>query len=106
VGSHDVMREQVEHLIELQKLPNVQVRIIPRAAGAYRAMGRSFKVLEFREAPEYKIAYAEHGAGGAIYLDASEAVRKVEKDYLHVASVALSPDDSVELLHQIARNYE
>ncbi|MGW0065775.1 Scr1 family TA system antitoxin-like transcriptional regulator, partial [Streptosporangium sandarakinum] len=31
-------REQLEHLVDLGKLPNVEIRVIPFSAGAHAAM--------------------------------------------------------------------
>ena len=46
VGGPEVMREQLAHLKEIAKLPNVTIQILPFSAGTHRAMRASFYVLE------------------------------------------------------------
>ncbi|HET9558475.1 MAG TPA: helix-turn-helix transcriptional regulator, partial [Actinomycetota bacterium] len=47
VGGREVMRGQLERLIEATKLPNVTLQILPFASGAHPAMVGSFAVLRF-----------------------------------------------------------
>jgi hypothetical protein len=47
VGGPEVMSHQLRRLLELTKLPNIDLRVIPMAAGAYPAMGTPFSLLSF-----------------------------------------------------------
>lgn len=46
VGGREVMRRQLLHLLELTKLTNVDLRVVP-AGRAYPAMGTPFSILSF-----------------------------------------------------------
>ncbi|GAA4424921.1 DUF5753 domain-containing protein [Actinokineospora soli] len=46
VGGPAVMREQLAHLKEVAKRPNISIRILPFSAGTHRAMRAAFNVLE------------------------------------------------------------
>lgn len=105
VGGAEVMRGQIEHLIEMSRQPNVNIMIIPNAVGAHRGMLTSFKLLEFPVAPNYKLAYTEH-LNGAIYVDDPVDVAVFEDAYRHLADAALKSIPSVALLEQIAKDYE
>ena len=100
VGGKEVMRGQLERLIEATKLPNVTLQILPFASGAHPAMGSAFSILRFadRELPD--IVYLEH-LTSALYLNKPDEVDQ----YLHVMESicvrAAAPDQTVELLDQI-----
>ncbi|WP_055486710.1 helix-turn-helix transcriptional regulator [Streptomyces sp. WMMB 322] len=68
VGTPQVMRGQIDRLIESAALPHVTVQIIPFAAGAHPAMFGPFQLFRF-EIPELPdIVYAE-SLSGAVYYD-------------------------------------
>jgi transcriptional regulator with XRE-family HTH domain len=66
-GGADVMRAQLGHLIEMAKLPNVTLQVLPlRAAG--RIPGGPFTILRFDDPDLPDVVYLEHLAG-ASHLD-------------------------------------
>jgi transcriptional regulator with XRE-family HTH domain len=100
VGGREVMRGQLERLVEATKLPNVTLQVLPFDSGAHPAMVGSFSVLRFpdRELPD--VVYLEH-LTSALYLDKPDEVDQ----YLHVMETicvrAAAPDQTVELLERI-----
>jgi DNA-binding XRE family transcriptional regulator len=100
VGGREVLRGQLERLIEAAKLPNVTLQILPFGSGAHPAMFGSFSVLRFadRELPD--VVYLEH-LTGANYLNKPDEVDR----YLHVMESicvrAAPPERTVELLDKI-----
>jgi DNA-binding XRE family transcriptional regulator len=100
VGGKEVMRGQLERLIEATKLPNVTLQILPFASGAHPAMVGSFSVLRFPDEELPDIVYLEH-LTSALYLNKPDEVDQ----YLHVMESicvrAAAPDQTVELLDQI-----
>ena len=100
VGGSEVMRGQLERLIEATKLPNVTLQILPFASGAHPAMVGSFTVLRFPDEELPDIVYLEH-LTSALYLNKPDEVDQ----YLHVMESicvrAAAPDQTVELLDQI-----
>jgi transcriptional regulator with XRE-family HTH domain len=100
VGGRNVMRGQLEHLIDATKLPNVTLQVLPFGAGAHPAMVGAFSVLRFadRELPD--VVYVEH-LTSALYLNKRDEVDQ----YLHVMESisvgAAAPDQTVELLSRI-----
>jgi hypothetical protein len=100
VGGREVMRDQVERLIDAAKLPNVTLQVLPFDAGAHPGMVGSFSVLRFPEEELPDVVYLEH-LTSALYLNKPEEVDQ----YLHVMESicvrAAPPDQTVALLHQI-----
>ena len=102
VGGREVMRGQLERLIEATKLPNVTLQILPFASGAHAAMGSAFSILRFadREIPD--IVYLEH-LTNAVYLDRRNEVEKY-LDAMELLCVDSEPPArTVELLERILR---
>jgi DNA-binding XRE family transcriptional regulator len=100
VGGREVMRGQLERLIEATKLANVTLQILPFASGAHPAMVGSFAVLRFADQELPDIVYLEH-LTSALYLNKPDEVDQ----YLHVMEGicvrAAAPDQTVELLDQL-----
>jgi transcriptional regulator with XRE-family HTH domain len=100
VGGRDVMRGQLERLIEATKLPNVTLQVLPFDAGAHPAMVGSFSILRFPEQELPDVVYLEH-LTSAVYLNKPEEVDQ----YLHVMESicvrAAAPDRTAELLDKI-----
>jgi transcriptional regulator with XRE-family HTH domain len=101
-GSPEVMRVQLERLIDATKLPNVTLQVLPFGAGAHPAMVGAFSILRFADSDLPDVVYLEH-LTGAMYLDKRDDVRQ----YLHVMeSVCVSgepPDRTAEILGGILK---
>ncbi len=100
VGGREVMRGQLERLLEASELPNVTLQVLPFAAGAHPAMVGSFSILRFGDQELPDVVYLEH-LTSASYLSKTEEVDR----YLHVMESicvrAAPPDQTAELLGKI-----
>jgi transcriptional regulator with XRE-family HTH domain len=100
VGGREVMRGQLERLIDATKLPNVTLQVLPFRAGAHPAMVSAFSILRFadRELPD--VVYLEH-LTNAVYLDKRAEVER----YLDVMELLCvdsePPAKTVDLLTKI-----
>jgi hypothetical protein len=100
VGRPEVMRGQLERLIDATKLANVVLQILPFGAGAHPGMVASFSILRFADQELPDVIYVEH-LTNALYLDRRDDVNQ----YLHVmdriSMRAAPPDKTVDILHKI-----
>ena len=105
VGGPDVLRAQLERLIEAAELRNVTLQVLPFAAGAHPAMIGAFTILRFGDQEVPDVVYLEH-LTNALYLDKREEV----EEYLHVIETislhAARPDRTVEILGRILKEHE
>jgi DNA-binding XRE family transcriptional regulator len=105
VGGPEVMRAQLERLIDATRLPNVTLQILPLGAGAHPAMVGAFSVLRFADQELPDVVYLEH-LTNAVYLDKREDLDQ----YLHVMeSISVRsqpPDKTAELLAKIVKEEE
>ncbi|GAA2364096.1 helix-turn-helix transcriptional regulator [Streptomyces cuspidosporus] len=68
IGGPDVMRAQIDRLIEAIQMPNVTLQVVPFAAGPHPGMGGPFQLFRFQIPELPDIVYVE-GLTGAGYLD-------------------------------------
>jgi hypothetical protein len=100
IGGPEVMRQQLERLIDATKLPNVTLQVMPLAVGAHSAMVGAFSILRFpdRELPD--VVYIEH-LTNAVYLDKREEVERYLDVMEFLCVDSEPPDRTVELLERI-----
>ncbi|MFI6504681.1 helix-turn-helix domain-containing protein [Nonomuraea typhae] len=104
IGGAEVMRAQIEHLIEQMRQPNITVQVMPFDFGGHSAEGGAFSILRFpdRELPD--VVYVEQLAS-ALYLDKREDVDRYTEVIERLCAVSTTPDETVELLRTIADEF-
>ena len=90
IGGRDVLREQIEHLLEVTKLPTISLQVVPLEVGRSAAEG-AFTILRFAEPEIPDIVYLEHLCG-ALYLDKPDDVELYSKVSHRLAVDALTPE--------------
>lgn len=75
LGGRRVMREQLEHLLDLMTLPNVIIQIMPFALSGHAGDGGNFSILRFPEPDLPDVVYLEQMIS-ASYLDKREYVER------------------------------
>ncbi|MER6202229.1 helix-turn-helix transcriptional regulator [Streptomyces sp. NPDC001586] len=98
VGGREVMRNQLTHLLALQRREWVQVQILPFTAGAHTGQMGSFNLLRFDDDPD--IVYTEDFVQGHMTAN-PQALREGSLRYDHLQAAALSLDDSAVLIARV-----
>ncbi|MFB7723391.1 helix-turn-helix domain-containing protein [Nocardia sp. NPDC058058] len=101
VGGAAVLRDQIHQLIELSKLPNVTIQILPYTAGGHAAAGSSFTMLRFAEMELPDIVYLEQ-LTSALYLDRRADLELYRQVMDQLSVQAEAPERSRKLLAEIA----
>ncbi|MFF2651872.1 helix-turn-helix domain-containing protein [Streptomyces sp. NPDC058045] len=104
VGTKDVMREQLEYLVEQSRLPHVTVQVIPFGMGAHPGLNGQYAILEFPDAVDSSVVYIE-GVTSDLYLEKTNDVQKYSVMYEHLRAQALNVDQSREFISNIAETY-
>ncbi len=106
IGGPEVMRAQIEALIEAAKKPNVRLQIIPFHAGGHAAAGGPFAILRFPEPELPDVVYVEQ-LTSAIYLEKRDDVDHYAIAMERVCIDAEPPSHTQEilgkLLHEVGR---
>lgn len=100
VGGADVMRQQLGHMIDAARLPNVRVQVVPFKVGMHPAMAGPFTILAFRKDTGLKpLVYVELLADDLVIRD-DRMVAKHEETFDELQAVASSPQESLHMIDQ------
>ncbi|MEZ0077505.1 transcriptional regulator with XRE-family HTH domain [Planotetraspora sp. GP83] len=100
IGGVEVMRGQLQHLIDLMNQPNVTIQVMPFSFGGHAAEGGAFSILRFNDVELPDIVYVEQLAS-ALYLDKREEVDRYSEVMERLCAVSTTPAETVNLLRQI-----
>lgn len=96
IGGREVLREQIEHLIDVTSRPGITLQILPFELGRSGAEG-AFTILRFAEPELPDIVYLEHLCG-ALYLDKPDEVEVYSKVSHRLAVDAQTPEQTRKTL--------
>lgn len=96
-GDREVMRGQLQHLIEISARPNVRLQIMPFGFGGHAGESGAFTILSFPESDLSDVIFLEQ-LTSALYLDKAEDVTQYEKAMKELQQDSPGPDESRDLL--------
>lgn len=99
IGGRAVLRAQIEHLLEITKLPHIVLQVVPLALSGYAAEG-AFNLLRFAEPDLPNLVYIEH-LGGALYLDRPAEIERYSRVADRLMVDAKTPQHTRELLSKL-----
>ncbi|HEY0638359.1 MAG TPA: helix-turn-helix transcriptional regulator [Pseudonocardiaceae bacterium] len=99
IGGRAVMIAQLEHLLDITRLPNVTLQIVPYRLSGYAAEG-AFTLLRFAEPALPDLVYIEH-LTGALYLDKREEIEVYGRVVDQLAVDAETPDQTRQTLSKL-----
>jgi transcriptional regulator with XRE-family HTH domain len=101
VGDDSVMRDQLDHIIEVAKRPNVHVRVLPFKARTFTPevvfSFQMFRIQSPGKARPLEVVYDEDYEDGR-YRDDDESINTYGNLWQRLVGAALSPAESIELL--------
>ena len=104
VGSTEIMRRQIHHLIDLAKMPHLTIEIIPFSAGAHPAMERRFVTLEFPDPSDDDVLYLETTLDEEI-VEQREEVLRYREAFEQLRKISLGPENSVSYLEKLVTEW-
>jgi len=104
VGGPEVMRAQLQHLIEAAARPNITVQVIPFGAGAHAAINGPFVILEFEDTADPPLVYCE-GATKSLFMEEPSHVQAYNLVFERAVASALSPAETVGYLAELQVKY-
>jgi hypothetical protein len=104
VGGLDVMRRQIEVLIEMTKAPNVTLQVMPFRAGGHAAAGGNFSILRFPDPDLADMVYIEQ-LNSALYLDKSGYSDEYAFAMERLCIDAEPPERTPDILHGIIKDF-
>ncbi|MFD4572604.1 helix-turn-helix domain-containing protein [Streptomyces sp. NPDC058417] len=101
-GGRDVMREQLAHLLAFEGHRQINVQVLPFAAGAHAGSQGSFDVFHFAGDPA--IVYTEGYSSGHPTAN-PETVKDCSLRYDHLQAAALSIRESAGLIRRVMEDH-
>ncbi|MFD5638030.1 helix-turn-helix domain-containing protein [Streptomyces sp. NPDC127077] len=100
----EVMREQMDRLLEWVELDHVTLQVAEYAAGPHPGTYTSFALFRFAERELPDIVYSEY-VTGALYLDAREEVALHLEVLDHMSAHSASAERTKEILREFRDGY-
>ncbi|MFG2823056.1 helix-turn-helix domain-containing protein [Kitasatospora sp. NPDC048365] len=102
VGGPEVMRAQVQHLLDMAEQPNVVVQVMPFRFGAHAGESGAFSILRFPEQDLADVVYLEQ-LTSALYLDKRDDVDEYVQVMERLCVDSLTPQQTTDLLAAILK---
>ncbi|MFH8471930.1 helix-turn-helix transcriptional regulator [Streptomyces sp. NPDC018000] len=98
IGGREVMRKQLQRLLDFADHRWMQIQVLPFAAGEHASLAGSFNTLRFDDDPE--IVYTEDIISGHMTAN-PDTVREASLRYAHLQAAALSVEASAALITRV-----
>ncbi|MBP2320360.1 transcriptional regulator with XRE-family HTH domain [Kibdelosporangium banguiense] len=102
VGGAEVMRGQLAYLLDLAKLPNVELQVIPRDAVAYSALQGAFTMMSFPIPGDAGLVYVETRVRG-LFFEQPDELQEYRQVMNHLRVLAEPPKESRRLIDRIRK---
>ena len=99
VGTPELMYQQLRHIVQVARQSKLTVQVIPSTVGAHPGLDGPFMVLEFDGQPG--LAYIDNRCSGA-FVEETEYVAAAQQAFWRLRKLALTSEDSVDLIASIA----
>ncbi|WP_436991309.1 helix-turn-helix domain-containing protein [Streptomyces sp. enrichment culture] len=101
IGGREVLKDCLMHILKIAALPNVVIQVMPEDRETHAGLGGPFILLETAER-KGNLVYVE-GQGGRYFISEQPELGDVIARYGTMRAQALTPEQSVELIEQVAR---
>jgi len=100
------MERQLRHLVELNRAPNVEIRVIPQARGAYPGLLGSYVHIEFAgtQAGMSDVVYVESVLGDALYHEDSDIIEQCLERFAEMEKVAIDRTEFESFINTLLRS--
>ncbi|BAL90526.1 putative DNA-binding protein [Actinoplanes missouriensis 431] len=97
IGGPEVLREQIQSLLDVCDSPAVRLQVMPFASGGHAAAGGAFTILRFPHEKLPDVVYIEHLTSG-LYLERREEVDHYAAAFGRLSIEAEHPSRTPDLL--------
>ncbi|MET8180799.1 helix-turn-helix transcriptional regulator [Streptomyces sp. NPDC005336] len=101
VGSREVMREQLDHLLRANESPDITLQVLPFAKGAHSAAMGSFVILGGAE-PSLDVVYVDIHVG-SLFMEKEEELERYRLAFDYLRAQALDMTSSSALIERVRK---
>ncbi|MDJ1644153.1 DUF5753 domain-containing protein [Streptomyces pakalii] len=102
IGSEEIMREQLLHLVECARRRNVTLLVLPLDAGKYGEYAGARGEMNMVETPEHEHLVYLEVQDESLLISAPAKVSVYAQRYAKIRSQALGPRESLDLIMRLA----
>jgi hypothetical protein len=102
VGGRDVMRSQLQHLLDLARQPNVKLQVLPYLAGAHPGMTSAFTIVSFTEPGALDVVHVDT-ASSTLWLESNTDADHHNGLFERLTRLSLAQRNSVRLIDGILK---
>jgi transcriptional regulator with XRE-family HTH domain len=95
-----VLRDQVQHLVEIGALPHLTIQILPLSVGAY-SPGGHFTILSFPDPDDNDVVYLETVLANE-FIDGKAETERYVQEFDRLRRDALAPAESLSFIKEVA----
>lgn len=100
-----IMREQLQHLINMASRHNIDIQVLPFNAGMHSGFAGSFYLLDFPSELDPSIVFTEN-ATDSLFVQNPESIQRFVTIFSDLNAAALRAPQSVRLIRQIMESLE
>jgi transcriptional regulator with XRE-family HTH domain len=101
VGGTDVMRGQLQQLIEASDMPNVTVEVVPFTAGLVPGLQTAFVIHEFLDDADDELLYLENPHGDLVIQNNQDEILSYRKEFERLREASLGPQGTIDFLREV-----
>jgi len=105
VGTPEVFRSQLEHLIEMTQDSRITIQVTPFASGSHAAEAGAFTIMRFPDPDLPDVVYLEQ-LTSALYLDKREDVERYSEVMERLSVESEPPERTADLLRDMLGDLE
>jgi len=100
VGTPQMRRGQLQHLLKFAEQPHITIQVLPLARHVHAASGGAFTMLRFSEPDLPDVVYVEYLLN-ALYLDRLDHVSRYAEVMDRICAESLTPQESAGFIAQL-----
>jgi transcriptional regulator with XRE-family HTH domain len=106
VGGRDVMRRQLQRMIDAAEMPKVTIEVIPFSAGVVQGMQAPFVIYEFPDAADDDVLYQEVPSGDLLSRDNPDEILSYRESFERLREASLGPKGTIDFLRELMRTHD
>ncbi|WP_017624449.1 helix-turn-helix domain-containing protein [Nocardiopsis chromatogenes] len=95
-----IMREQLQHLVDLATHHNIDIQVLPFTAGMHAGLSGSFYLLDFPHDADPSIVYTET-ATDSLFVQDPDSVQRYVTIFAHLNAAALRTSETITFVRRI-----
>ncbi|GAB3970047.1 helix-turn-helix transcriptional regulator [Actinoallomurus acanthiterrae] len=102
-GSAEAKTEQLQRLIDTERLEHVTVQILPMSTDPHPGLSGSFVILDYEDDPS--IVYREIRPQ-SLYVEGQQEIEERRRVFQYLSATALGPNESIAFLRRLIKQNE